>query len=85
MITFNASVWQFLGIMYYILGSSSILKMSLKTFENNGKNISKNILKLNLKQSIILDCMIIWSTYMQRKQIGDNLMISLPDTTENSL
>ena len=85
MITFNASVWQFLGIMYYILGSSSILKMSLKTFENNGKNISKNILKVNLKQSIILDCMIIWSTYMQRKQIGDNLMISLPDTTENSL
>ena len=45
MITFNTSVWQFLRIIY-ILGSSSIFKMLVKTFENNGKNISKNILKL---------------------------------------
>ena len=26
--------------------------MSVKTFENNGKNISKNIVKLKLEQSV---------------------------------
>ena len=43
--------------------------MLVKTFENNGKNISKNIVKLNLKQSNNHYCIIIWSTYVQRKHI----------------
>ena len=59
--------------------------MSVKTFENNGKNISKNIVKLNLKQNTYLYYIIIWSTYVQRKDIFDNFMISLPDKTKNSL
>ena len=59
--------------------------MLVKTFENNEKNISKNIVKLNLKQNNNLYCIIIWSTYVQRKHIFDNFMISLPDKTENSL
>ena len=45
--------------------------MLVKTFENNGKNISKNIVKLNLKQNNNLYCIIIWSTYVQRKHIFD--------------
>ena len=40
---------QFLSILLCILGSSSIFKMLVKTFENIGKNISKNIVKMNLK------------------------------------
>ena len=52
--------------------------------ENNGKNIIKSIAKLNLEQNINLCCVTIWSTYVQRKQIFDNCMISLPDKTENS-
>ena len=75
----------FLSILLYLLGSLSILKMLKKTFENNGKNISKNIVKLNLEQNINLCCIIIWSKYVQRKQIFDNFMIILPDKTENSL
>ena len=59
--------------------------MLVKTFENNGKNISKNIVKLNLKQNHNLYCIIIWSTYVQRKQIFDNFMTIPPDKTENSL
>ena len=59
--------------------------MSVKNFENNGKNVSKNIVKLNLEQNIKSRCIIIWSTYVQRKQIFYNFMISLPDKTENSL
>ena len=59
--------------------------MSVKTFENNGKNISKNIVKLNLKQNTYLYYIIIWSTYVQRKDIFDNFMISLPDKTKISL
>ena len=59
--------------------------MLVKAFQNNGKNISKNILKLNLEQNINLCCIIIWSTYVQRKQIFDNFMLSLPDKTEKSL
>ena len=59
--------------------------MLVKTFEYNGKNISKNIVKLNLEQKINLFCIIIWSTYVQEKQIFDNFMISLPDKTEKSL
>ena len=45
--------------------------MLVKTFENNGKNISKNIVKLNLKQNSNLYYIIIWSTYVQRKLIFD--------------
>ena len=47
--------------------------MLVKTFENNEKNISKNIVKLNLKQNNNLYCIIIWSTYVQRKDIFDKL------------
>ena len=43
----------------------------LENFENNVRNISKNIVKLNLKQSTNLYCIIIWSTYVQRKHIFD--------------
>ena len=43
----------------------------MKTFENNEKNISKNIVKLNLKQNNNLYCIIIWSIYVQRKLIFD--------------
>ena len=52
MIIVKTSVWQYLGILLYILGSSYIFKMSVKTFENNGKNISKTIVKLKLEQNI---------------------------------
>ena len=45
--------------------------MLVTTFENNGRNISKNIVKLNLKQNTNLYCIIIWSTYVQRKYIFD--------------
>ena len=56
----------------------------MKTFENNGNNISKNIVKLNLEQNISFCCIVIWSTYVQRKQIFEKFMIILPDKTENS-
>ena len=59
--------------------------MLLKTFENNGKNIGKNIVKLNLEQNINLCYTINWSTYEQRKQIFDNFMASLQDKTDDSL
>ena len=85
MIIIDTSVWQYLGILLYILGSSSIFKMSVKIFESNKKNISKNIVKLNLEQNIDLGCIIILSTYVQRKQVFENFMIGLPDKTENSL
>ena len=55
--------------------------MLVTTFENNRRNVSKNIVKLNLKQNTNLCRIIIWSTYVQRKLI----LISLPDKTENSL
>ena len=45
--------------------------MLVTTFENNGRNISKNIVKLNLKEKTNLYCIIIWSTYVQRKHIFD--------------
>ena len=45
--------------------------MLVTTFENNRRNISKNIVKLNLKQSTNLYCITIWSTYVQRKHIFD--------------
>ena len=57
----------------------------MKTFENNRKNIIKNIVKRKLEQNINLCCIIIWSTYVERKQIFDNSMISLPDKNENKL
>ena len=59
--------------------------MLVKTVENNVKNISKNIVKLNLKQNTNIYCIIIWSNYVQRKHIFDNFLISLPDNTDNSL
>ena len=59
--------------------------MLQKTFENNGKNIGKNIVKLNLEQNINLCYIINWSTYEQRKQIFDNFMASLQDKTDDSL
>ena len=59
--------------------------MLVNSFENNGKNITKNIVKLNLKQNNNLYYIIIWSTFVQRKYIFDNFMVSLPDKTENSL
>ena len=55
----KASVWQYLGIILFILASSKIFKMLVKTSQNSGKNISKNILKLNLEQNINLCCIII--------------------------
>ena len=57
----------------------------MKNFKHNGKKISENIVKLNLEQNINLCCIIILSTYVQRKQIFDNFMIILPDKAENSL
>ena len=51
MIIVTTSVWECLSILY-VLGSEQIFKMSVKTFENNGKNISINIVKLNLEQNI---------------------------------
>ena len=47
--------------------------MLVTNFENNGRNISKKIVKLNLNQNTNLYCIIIWSTYVQRKHIFDNL------------
>ena len=48
----------------------------MKTFQNNGKNITENIIKLKLDHSFNLCCIATWSTYVQRKQISDNFMIS---------
>ena len=62
-----------------------MFKMLVKFIENNGKNISKNTVKLNLKENTNLFFIIIWSTYVLRKHIFDNFMISLPDKTETSL
>ena len=59
--------------------------MLVKFIENNGKNISKNTVKLNLKENTNLFFIIISSTYVLRKHIFDNFMISLPDKTETSL
>ena len=55
--------------------------MSVKTFENIVKNMSKNIVKQNLKQDNNLYCIILCSTYVRRKHIFDKL----PDKTEKSL
>ena len=54
--------------------------MLVKTFENNGKNISKNIVKLNLKQNNNLYCMIIWSTYVQKKYVCEKTCQIRPKT-----
>ena len=45
--------------------------MLVKKFENNGRNIGKNIVKLILKQNNNLYCTIIWSRYVQKKHIFD--------------
>ena len=68
MIIVKTSVRQYLGILLYIIGSSWIFKMLVKTFENNGKNMSKSIVKLNFEKNINLCCIIILSTYVQGKQ-----------------
>ena len=52
MIIVKKSVCKYLGVLLYILGSSQILKMLVKTFDYTGKNISKNIVKLNFEQNI---------------------------------
>ena len=52
MIIVKTSVWQYLYILLYVLGSSSIFKMSAKAFENNGENLIENIIKLNLENNI---------------------------------
>ena len=52
MIIVKTSVWQYLVILLCILGSSQVFKISLETFENNGKNIGENIVKLKLEESI---------------------------------
>ena len=45
MIIVKTSVWQYLGfLILYALGSSSIFKLSVKNFENNGKNIIVKVL-----------------------------------------
>ena len=46
---------QFISILLYILGSSLIFKMLVKTFHNNEKN-GRNIVKLNQKQNNNLYC-----------------------------
>ena len=48
----------------------------MKTFQNNRKNITENIIKLKLDHSFNFCCIATWSTYVQRKQISDNFMIS---------
>ena len=55
--------------------------MLVTTFENNGKNISENIVKLNWKQNTNLYCIIIYLNMCK----GNIFLISLPDKTENSL
>ena len=75
----------FLSILLYNLGSAQIFEMLVKTFENNGKNISKSIVKLNFKQKTNLYSTVIWSGNVQRKHIFCNFMISLQDKTKNSL
>ena len=85
MIIVKTSVRQYLGIVLFISGSSQIFEILMKTLEHNGKNISKNVVKLNLEQNINLCSIIILSTYVQKKKIFDNFMIILPDKTKNSL
>ena len=57
---------------------------TILTFVLSKKTMSENIIKLNLKQNANLYCIIIWlTTYVQRKHIFDNFMISLQDNTES--
>ena len=53
----------------------------MKTFQNNGKNITENIIKLKLDHLFNLCCIATWSTYVQRKQIFDNFMITYDKLT----
>ena len=55
--------------------------MLVKTFKNIRKIITKNIVKLNLKQINNFYSIIIWSTYVQRKYIFDKSA----SKTDNSL
>ena len=52
MIIVKTGVWQYLGVLLFILGSSSIFKMLVKTLKIMERNICKNIVKLNLEQNI---------------------------------
>ena len=45
------------------------------------KNISEDIVKLNLEQKQCNDL----SPFVQRKQIFDNFMIDLPDKSKNTV
>ena len=54
MIIVKASVSEYLGTLSCILSSLKIFKISMKTFENNGNNISKNIVKLKLEQNSVV-------------------------------
>ena len=56
--------------------------MSVNTFGSNGMNISENIVKLKLEQNI-KPLLYNWSKDVQKKQIFDNFIISLPDKNEN--
>ena len=54
--------------------------MLVKTFENYRKNISKNTEKLILKQNNNLYCIIIWSTYVQKKYVFEKTCQIKPKT-----
>ena len=47
-----------------------MLQILMKTFENNGKSISENFVKLNLKQNLY--SIFIWSSYVRRNSIFNN-------------
>ena len=68
-----------------ILGKSYICKMPWKNFENNGKNIGENIVKLKLEQNIksLLYKHLVY-VYAQETDFC-NFTISLSDKTENPL
>ena len=55
--------------------------MLVTTFEHNRRNISKNIVKLNLKQNTNFYCIII-CLHMWK---GNIFLISVPDKTDKSL
>ena len=68
-----------------ILGSSEVFKLFLNTLKIL-ETISVKILQnRSCSNTSNLCCIFIWSTYVLRKQIFDNFMISLRDRTENSL
>ena len=52
MIIFKTSALYNLSFLPYILGTSETFKMSVNTFENNGKSINENVVKLKLEHNI---------------------------------